>query len=142
MRLADIKRNDRSTGGCIWDFQTGQRVDEPTSNLCLLVAERDNPKHRAALARLQIENVDALRKGGEEAMKVWSAIQMRAMSEAVLLGWWHLDGDDGQPLPYSPDAAEKLLSDPALWPFRHFVEDVSSTTRGYVAKIEEDAKGN
>lgn len=142
MRLADIKRNDRSTGGCWWDFQTGARVDEPTANLCVLVAERDNPKHRAALARLQIDNIEKLRKGGEEAKAAHDALIVRATAEAILLDWRNLDDDQGQPLPYSADNAEKLLADPALWPFRNFVEDVSATVRGYVAKAEEDAKGN
>jgi hypothetical protein len=142
MNLRTIRRNDASMAGLIWDFQTGQRLSEPNANLCIRVAERDNPRHRAALARLQIENADALRAGGEAATAAWGRIQTRALAEAILLQWWNLDGDDGQPIEYSAEAAEKLLSDATLWPFRHFVEDTAGIVRGYRAEQEEAAKGN
>ena len=142
MNLRTIRRNEASLAGIIWDFQTGQRVSEPTGNLCIRVAERDNPRHRATLARLQLENADALRAGGEAAATAWAKIQTRALSEAILVDWWNLDGDDGQPIAYSADAAEKLLADSTLWPFRHFVEDVAGIVRGYRVEQEEAAKGN
>lgn len=142
MKLSVLRRNTKSTEGCIWEFQTGQRVSEPTSNLCFLIAERDNPKHRAASARLQFEHVEALRAGGEKQAEAWKKIQTRALAEAVLLGWWNLDDDAGQPIAYSADEAEKLLADASLWPVRNFIEDASSTLAGYRSELEEQAKGN
>lgn len=142
MNLRTIRRNEGSLAGIIWDFQTGQRVAEPTGNLCIRVAERDNPRHRAALARLQLENADALRKGGEAATAAWSKLQTRALAEAILVDWWNLEGEDGQAIVYSADAAEKILADATLWPFRNFVEDVSGILRGYRVDQEEAAKGN
>lgn len=142
MNLRTIRRNEGSLAGIIWDFQTGQRVTEPTGNLCIRVAEKDNPRHRAALARLQIENADTLRSGGDAAMSAWSKIQTRALAEAILVDWWNLEGEDGQPIAYSADAAEKILTDATLWPFKHFVEDVAGIVRGYRAEQEAAAKGN
>ncbi len=142
MKLSVLRRNTKSTDGCIWEFQSGQRVGEPTANLCFLIAERDNPKHRAASARLQLEHVEALRAGGEKQAEAWRKIQTRALAEAVLLGWWNLDDDAGQPIAYSADEAEKLLAASSLWPVRNFVEDASSTLAGYRSELEEQAKGN
>jgi len=142
MNLRTIRRNEASLAGIVWDFQTGQRVSEPTGNLCIRVAERDNPRHRATLARLQLENADALRAGGEAAAAAWAKIQTRALAEAILVDWWNLEGEDGQPITYSAEAAEKILADSTLWPFRHFVEDVAGIVRGYRVEQEEQAKGN
>ena len=142
MNLRTIRRNEASLAGIVWDFQTGQRVSEPTGNLCIRVAERDNPRHRATLARLQLENADALRAGGAAAAAAWTKIQTRALAEAILVDWWNLDGDDGQPIVYSAEAAERILADATLWPFRHFVEDVAGIVRGYRIEQEEQAKGN
>jgi hypothetical protein len=140
--LRSIRRNDASQSGVVWDYLAGSLVPAPTANLCVLIAERDNPQYRAALARLQIEHAEALRSGGEKAKEAWSKIQTRALSEAVLLGWWNLEGDDGSPIVYSHDAAEKILADASLWPFRHFVEDAAGIVRGYVAEQEASATGN
>lgn len=38
--------------------------------------------------------------------------------QAGLLDWDHLEGDDGQPLPYSKETASKLLNDPEMVKFR------------------------
>ena len=140
--LKSIRRNDASQSGVVWDYQAGQLVPAPTSNLCVKIAERDNPQHRAALARLQLDHAEAIRAGGDRLVDAWATIQTRALAEAVLLGWWNLDDDDGSPIVYSPDAAEKLLADPSLWPFRHFVEDAAGIVRGYVAEQEAAATGN
>ena len=142
MKLSVLRRNTKSTDGCIWEFQTGQRVGEPTANLCFLIAERDNPKHRAAFARLTLEHVDAFRAGGAKAEAAGKKIETRALAEAVLLGWWNLDDDAGQPIAYSADEAEKLLADASLWPVRNFIEDASRTLAGYRSELEEQAKGN
>lgn len=140
--LRSIRRNDASQSGVVWDYQAGLIVPAPTNNLCLRIAERDNPRHRASLARLELEHADALRAGGDRRAEAWVKTRTRALAEAVLIDWWNLDSDDGTPMTYSPDAAEKLLADPSLWPLRHFIEDTSTVLRGYVAEQEAAATGN
>ena len=80
MKLHDIKRTEQSTHGLWWDFERGQRCDAPTDKLCVRIAERDNPMHRACLARLQLDAADKLRQGGEVATLAWNKIQVRAMA--------------------------------------------------------------
>lgn len=142
MKLSTIKRNDRSTTGVWWDFETGQRLDKPNEHLCVRIAEKDNPQHRASLARLQLEHVEALRQGGDAAAAAWQRIVTRALSESILVDWANVDGDDDQPIAYTADAAEKVLADATLWPFRHFVEDTAGIIRSYRLEHEEAAKGN
>lgn len=142
MKLQDIKRSEHSTQGLWWDFERGQRCDAPTDKLCVKIAERDNPMHRACLARLQLDAADKLRQGGEAATLAWNKIQVRAMAEAILVDWANVDAEDGSPIPYSVAEAERVLADPALWPFRNFIEDAAGLARGYRLQQEADAKGN
>lgn len=43
--------------------------------------------------------------------EVANAVLLNAFCDAVVLGWEGVTGPDGQPLPYSRDAAKKLLTD-------------------------------
>ena len=142
MKLHAIKRNEQSTQGLWWDFERGQRCDAPTDNLCVKIAERDNPLHRACLARLQLDAADKLRQSGEVATLAWNRIQVRALAETILVDWANVDAEDGSPIAYSVEEAERALSDPALWPFRNFIEDAAGLVRGYRVQQEADAKGN
>lgn len=142
MKLQDIRRNEQSTQGLWWDFERGERVEAPNERLCVRIAERDNPLHRAALARLQLEHADKLRAGGDIAMATWAKIQTRAIAEAILLDWANVDDEEGKPIPYSVAEGEKALADKSLWPFRNFIEDTAGIVRGYRLQQEAEAKGN
>lgn len=143
MKLNKIRRSVARAMGGVWrDFVTGEVLDKPheEDRLCLLVAERDNPKYRAARAKALIELRDEF--DGENAGKAYEEIHLRAMSEAVLLGWANLEGEDGQVVDYSPGTAFELLSDPELFPLRQFVEDVSGIGPVYRKELEDAAVGN
>ena len=142
MKLHAIRRNDHSTQGLWWDYERGERVSEPNERLCVRIAERDNPQHRASLARLQLDYAEKLRAGGDIAVAAWNKIQTRAMAEAILMDWVNVDDDDGEPMAYTADAGEKALADKSLWPFRNFVEDTAGIVRGYRIEQEAEAKGN
>jgi hypothetical protein len=142
MNLKTIRRNKASKAGIWWEYQSGQRVSEPTGQFCVRVAERDNPQHRATLARLQLAHADKLRAGGEDAMTAWQKLVTRALAESILVGWEGLEGDDGAVIPYSVEKAVELLEDEELWPLRHFIEDTAGIIRGYRVEQEEAAKGN
>jgi hypothetical protein len=142
MNLKNIRRDKTSKVGVWWDYQAGQRVDAPNANFCIRVAERDNPQHRASLARLQLENLDKLRVGGELAMSCWAKLATRSLAESVLVDWSGLEDDDGKPIAYSVDKAIELLEDESLWPLRNFIEDAAGVVRSYRVEQEEQAKGN
>jgi hypothetical protein len=142
MNLKTIRRNKASKAGVWWEYQTGQRVDAPNGQFCVRVAERDNPQHRATLARLQLANAEKLRAGGEDAATAWSKLVTRALAESILVGWDGLQDDAGAAIPYSVDKAVELLEDEELWPLRHFIEDTAGIIRSYRVEQEEAAKGN
>lgn len=142
MNLRSIRRSSRSLDGAWWDFVTHDCVPEPTANLCLLVAEAGNPKHRDALARARMARYEDFRAGGDRAKVAMDETAARAMSEGVLLDWANMEGDDGEPIAYSPGAAYALLVDASLWPLRHFVSEVSGIASQYRVEEEEQAKGN
>ena len=65
-----------------------------------------------------------------------------AMAECVLLGWSGIDGDDGQPLPYSAETALELLTDPRKYPFFLFVLNAASDMNRYLEADKADAAKN
>lgn len=73
------------------------------------------------------------------------AEQDRVMSivlrDACLLEWDGIEGDDGQPLPYSKEKATELLTDPQYGKFREAVIWAANTVADQrESDIEEDVK--
>lgn len=125
-----------------WDFERDERVDGPNANLCLLVAEAGNPRHRDEVTRLHSQRMLELKAGGELAAKAVADTAARALARSVLLGWANMLDDDGAEIAYSEDKAFELLSDPAMWPLRARVIDYATNSREYMQRMEADAKGN
>jgi len=63
------------------------------------------------------------------------------VAKHVLVGWEGLEDDDGQPLPYSPERALELLSDPAMHRLVSWLETVAASEEVYRAeRLERDRK--
>jgi hypothetical protein len=50
--------------------------------------------------------------------EIQEAVDIRLLHETVLVDWHGVEDDDGEPLPFDPDLAEDLLSDPETAVFR------------------------
>lgn len=63
-------------------------------------------------------------------------IMVEVMAKSVVLGWWGDVQYQGEPLPYTPDNAVKLLQLPE---FRKLVDKLSNDFQNYRLVREEDA---
>jgi hypothetical protein len=81
----------------------------------------------AEVQRLQKPHVGVLRSGGDTA-ETLDLITIKAMSKTVLLDWEGLD-IDGEPVEYSPENAERLLTE---YPeFREFISQLSVDRKNF-----------
>lgn len=144
MRLAAITRSrERSEGGVWWNFETGEILREPhAKDLSVLVAEAQNPRFRSELQRLRLRDQHILRAAGDKWAAELQKLTDEAAAATVLLDWRNLEGDDGQPVPYSREKALEILRDPSLWQFRQAVLDFAQHGVAYRKEAEEAALGN
>jgi hypothetical protein len=130
----------KSEEGVWFDFElhSFEPMEAPHAvHLSVLVARYRNPKHRAREAELLEVHV----RNGHVADGFRRAVD-RALADTVLLGWENLDGDDGNPIPFSAEKAHEILTDPANDVLRQFVIDAACRSSGYRQEAEEAARGN
>lgn len=100
----------------------------------LLIARAGGQRFREATRRAIEARVER-RGGGDLDEADRDEVTCEVLAGHVLLGWEGIDDDEtGAPLPYSREAAVKLLSDPRLEPLREFVDRYSSRHANYMAQ--------
>jgi hypothetical protein len=52
----------------------------------------------------------------------YSVLELRLLTEAILLDWRNVDDDNGAPLPYTPQEGAKILADPAYTDLKDFIQ--------------------
>jgi hypothetical protein len=52
----------------------------------------------------------------------YSVLELRLLTEAILLDWRNVDDDNGAPLPYTPQEGAKILADPAYADLKDFIQ--------------------
>jgi hypothetical protein len=82
------------------------------------------------------------KRGGQVDYEQRQQITARTLADTVLLGWEGLEGDDGQPLPYSPETAKDLLLDPQMLAFRDAVSWAATVAGEQALGNSEEAAGN
>jgi len=96
--------------------------------------------------RLQMKLMEAIprkkRMGGRIDPDEMDKILSRCMLNTCLLDWDGLEGDDGKPIPYSRDMAEKLLFEPEYRRFRDSVAFAASIVAEKTDERRDDAAGN
>ncbi|APX83978.1 hypothetical protein BV511_04135 [Methylorubrum extorquens] len=102
----------------------------------------NNAKYR----RLQTTLIDAVprakRQGGRLDPDEQDRITASCLNATVLLDWRGLEGEDGQPVPYSKDLATDLLTKPEFRRFREAVIWAASQVGEERAAADEDDAGN
>lgn len=84
----------------------------------------------------------AKRPGGRIDPDEQDRITTSCILSTCLLDWENVEGDDGQPLPYSIQAATKLLNDPAMRRFRESVIWAATVVGEQVAEDRTEIVGN
>lgn len=94
------------------------------------------------VSKVSREQREGGRRDGAPLPHVREQIMARAMVETILLDWDGLTDDDGTPIPYSKEAATKLLSDPDCRPFRDAVSLAAARVEEFAEEQVEAAAGN
>lgn len=121
MRLADIKVDSNA-------IETGAWVDNipDMGNLRLKVRGAGNAAYAAEQAKLLLAVPRSEKVAGRVNPTTSDRIMAECLAKTTLLDWEGIEGDDGQPLPYSKETALTLLSDPAYRVLRDAVLWASS----------------
>ncbi|WP_232629163.1 hypothetical protein [Methylobacterium sp. Leaf118] len=102
--------------------------------------------NNARYRRLQTKLIDAVprakRQGGRMDPDEQDRITATCLNATVLLDWRGLEGEDGQPLPYSKDLASTLLSEAEFRRFREGVIWAASQVGEEQAEAERADEGN
>tara|TARA_Y100000310_G_scaffold325188_1_gene388286 strand:+ start:287 stop:691 length:405 start_codon:yes stop_codon:yes gene_type:complete len=107
----------------------------------LLVARLNNPAFQARVRKLTQPHQRKIRAGifDDDDME---KLSVEAMASHVLLGWKHIEDDEGKPLKYSAAKALELLRDPDLRDLYQFVLTQANERDLYRRELLEDSRKN
>jgi hypothetical protein len=117
MKLGQIKKVQRNieTGGWVSDLPNLPGVSVKVRGLFNSEAAKMFADARATMSDEEFKDPE-----------IQEALDIRLLAETVLVDWDGIDGDDGEPLEYSEELAEQLLSDPEMAVFRRAVTHAAS----------------
>jgi len=107
-------------------------------NCKTLIARVGNPNYLREFKRLTKVHTQSIRRGIMEE-EVADAILIKVMAKTILLDWEGME-EDGEPIPYSVDAAIRLLT--MYKDFRDLISEISNTMDAYKVEVEEDSEKN
>lgn len=100
----------------------------------------------AQFRRMQSRLLDAVprskRQGGRVDPEEMDRITSTCLAATVLIDWSGIEGEDGQPLPYSREKASELLTDPNFRRFRDGVIWAATQVGEDDAEADKDDAGN
>jgi hypothetical protein len=111
-------------------------------DLRLKVRGHRNVDARRLRSKLVAAVPRAERDNGRLTPDAADRIDAQIMAETILVDWGNVTGDDDQPLPYSPEKAKELLSNPDFALFKDAVAYASSLVSEGAAEQTEADRGN
>lgn len=133
MKLSSIKQDQEKSENGVWvPFTDGLKI---------LIARAGNAECKKMTARLQKPLEKRIRKGLVED-SVLSDIAKKVTAKHIILDWENLEDDDGEEIPYSPEKAYELISDPENEIFYNWVLEASVDEMNFRKESKEDELGN
>lgn len=125
---------DALTKGVWFRYPEDAGPNEPAMEV--RIAPAQNPVYQQVIGALIVAAGN-----GTISDEEYAEMQRKATSIAVITDWRNVKDDEDNDLPYSPEAAEAVLSDPANWDFVQFVAKKSIDRAKFRRqRIEEDAE--
>jgi hypothetical protein len=106
----------------------------------LLIASSANQAYIDAVGKIIRDNLKEVRD--DVAGIKQHELLKPAIAKHILLGWKGIDGPDGKPLPYSANAALKLLNTPELFHLYDWVRVQAEITANFRKELLEDSEKN
>jgi hypothetical protein len=117
MKLNQIKKVQQNIekGGWMSDLPNLPGVSVKVRGLFNSEASKNFADARATMTEEEFKDPD-----------IQDALDVRLLAETILVDWDGIDGDDGEPLEFSQELAEQILSDPDMEVFRRAVTHAAS----------------
>jgi hypothetical protein len=94
--------------------------------------------HRERLMAPHLKMARAKRMSPEQVLE----IVRPAVAKHLIRDWKNIQDDDGVDIPYSPQKAEEILSDPGMLDFYDFILDAAGNVTLFRQEMLEDGRGN
>lgn len=137
MKLSSLQQNVNLETEGVWvDYDSEFKVK---------VARMGNPNFEAYVNKMTKTFLgDGFSRGSEKIQdpQVLQEITQKAMAKTVLLDWAGLEDDEGNQIPYSPEKAYELLSDPKFKDFYRDITQIANNGKRYRDEGVEEAVGN
>jgi len=134
-KLSKLFATDKTkeTGG-VWIKNIG--------GLDLLIGRSGTPEYENTLRKLGKPHLRQLRSGTIDAdlAKTVEEMQIKALAEHCLLGWQHLEDDNGQPIEYSRAKAAELMLQHR--DFYRQVLELAADIDNFRVETLEESRGN
>ena len=104
MRLSDLATNEELEREGVW-FHYGE-------GFRMRIGRLGSDSYIAEFERLKKRHLHALDRNGDLPAHLISPVLGLAAARKLVFDWEGLEGEDGEAVPYSPETAEKILTDP------------------------------
>ena len=108
----------------------------------VIVARWGNPQHEKILQELKKPYKHILRVGGKIPEEAQEEITAKSIARGILKGWWGIEDDNGEEIPFSEEKALEILMDPTLRDFRNKVSYLAMESETYRAYALQEAAKN
>lgn len=133
--MADLKRIALDAGKA----QEGVWVPF-VEDIRLKLRRSNNPEYLQALQKVREDHAIQIRLG-RVGPKEDRALRIPLVARYIVVDWEHIE-EGGKPLPYSPETAERLLSDPQYAVLFEFVEAQAADIENFAAGEEDQLLKN
>ena len=118
--------------------QKGSEVTVDDMTFIVRSASASNRGYRFALAIAANRRREELQADSAKAFDIHESVMIEAFSDAVILGWRGVDGEDGQPLEFNRENCIKIMeSCPEIWDAVHEAAIDTSRFRSYAQEDGE-----
>lgn len=107
-----------------------------------LLARYGNPRFEEAYLEALNPYIEKIRANASLTEEEDLAVTLPCIARYVILDWSDIEDEAGNPIPYSPEKALEILSNPDLHEIRDWVKRKSSAIDGYRKKLNEEAVKN
>lgn len=107
----------------------------------LKIARLGNQNYQKYVQQLSRPHLQRMR-GKAPNTDLIKEITKQAVSHCILLGWEHIQDDKGKDIPYSPEKALELLSDPRFEDLYMFILEIAQDAELYRQEIQKDSEKN
>jgi len=122
--------------------EEGVWIEYPEEGFALKIARMGNAKYTQEIVSMRRGKQIASPLVEEISPSAVEAIQMKAMAKHILLDWRGITDDNGEEIPFSPEKAYEIISDPQYRDFYTLVQTLAADAKNFLDEAEGVDEGN